>query len=320
MSVSDRWLSLQVRHLEALKAVAEETTFAAAAARLGYTQSAVSQQIAALERIVGRSLLERPRGRRPTGLTDPGRLVLRHGEAILARVEAVQADIAAALDGDGGSLRVGTYQSIGRHVLPELLPRFSRAWPRVDVQLRESASDYELLELVERAELDLTFCMLPLEEGPFAAAELFADPYVLVLPRGSALAAKARLTGKDVVAAPLIAFRSCRNHHRLEAQLGARGLAPTVIFRSDDNGTVQALVAAGLGAALMPRLTVELDEPMTACRDVSHLFAPRAIGIVWHRDRDRTPAATAFVGLAKKICAALDLALPSSTRETAATA
>jgi DNA-binding transcriptional LysR family regulator len=306
MSTSDGWLSLEIRHLEALKAVAEEETFARAAARLGYTQSAVSQQIAALERIVGKCLLERPRGRRPAGLTDAGRLLLRHGEAILARVQAVQADLAAVVDGDAGVVRVGTYQSIGSHVLPDLIPRFSAEWPRVEVRLHESASDYELLELVERAELDLTFCMLPLEEGPFAALELLADPYVLVLPRHSPIAGKPRLSVRDISGLPLISFRSCRNHHRLEAQLGARGLAPSVVFRSDDNGTVQALVGAGLGSALMPRMTVDLEDARTVCRDVGHLFPPRLIGIVRHRDREPSPAVRAFVTLAQEVCAARD--------------
>jgi DNA-binding transcriptional LysR family regulator len=312
MSVSDRWLGLEIRHLEALRAVAQEESFGRAALRLGYTQSAVSQQIAALERIVGKRLLERPPGRRATGLTDAGKLLLRHGEAILARVQAVQADLVAVVDGDVSTLRVGTYQSLGRHVLPELIAQFSSQWPRVEVELRESASDYELLELVERAELDLTFCMLPLEDGPFETLELLADPYVLVLKRDSRLAVKPRLTIKDFHGLPQISFRSCRNHHGIEAQLSAHGVAPNIVFRSDDNGTMQALVGAGVGVALMPRMTVDMRDASTVCRDVDHLFPPRLIGIVWHRDREQSAAVRAFVALARTIRGAQEqLALTS---------
>src|SRR5919204_4263284 len=269
MTVADRWLGLELRHLAALKAVAEEGTFARAGVRLGYTQSAISQQIAALERIVGARVLERPPGRRPVGLTPTGRVVLRHGAAMLARAQVVEADLAAVADGAAGMLRLGTYQSVGVHVLPALLRRFGAEWPQVEVQLRESASDFELLELVERGGLDLTFCMLPVEDGPFAVAELLADPYVLVVPRESPLARRRRLSVEDVAALPLIGFRSCRNEHRIEAQLRARGFEPSVVFRSDDNTTVQALVAAGVGTALMPRLTVDVANCRTACVDVA---------------------------------------------------
>jgi molybdate transport repressor ModE-like protein len=299
---ADRLLGLELRHLAALKAIAEEGTFAGAARRLGYTQSAVSQQLAALERLTGARLVERPPGRRPVGLTPAGTLVLRHGAAILARAQAVEADLAAAVNGAGGVIRVGTYQSIGVHVLPALLPRFRNAFPHIELQLRESASDLELLDLVERGQLDATFCMLPVEGGPFATAELLADPYLLVLPRGSPLANGRRPTIRDIAALPLIGFRSCRNDHRIEAQLRARGFEPSIVFRSDDNPTVQALVSAGVGAALMPRLTVDLENQRTACVDVAELFPPRLLGLVWHSDREQSDAARALVEMAGVVC------------------
>ena len=296
-------LSLELRHLAALRAIAEEGTFAGAARRLGYTQSAVSQQIAALERITSARLVERPPGRRPLGLTPAGALMLRHGAAILARAQAVEADLAATLS--GGTLRLGTYQSVGVHVLPQLLPRFTATCPQVAVELRESASDFELLDLVERGELDLTFCMLPVEEGPFATTELLADPYVLVVARDSALAERRRVTTREIAALPLIGFRSCRNDHRIEAQLRARGFEPSIVFRSDDNPTVQALVAAGIGAALMPRLTVDLANRRNACVDVGEMFPPRLVGLVWHCDREQSDAARTLIAMAEEICRGL---------------
>jgi molybdate transport repressor ModE-like protein len=302
---ADRLLNLELRHFAALKAIAEEGTFAGAARRLGYAQSAISQQLAALERITGARLVERRPGRRPGGLTPAGTLILRHGAAILARAQAVEADLAAAANGVCEVVNLGTYQSIGVHVLPALLPRLRSVFPHVDLQLRESASDVELLDLVERGQLDLTFCMLPVEEGPFATAELLADHYVLVVSADSPLATGARVTIRQIAALPLIGFRSCRNDHRIEAQLRARGFEPSVVFRSDDNSTVQALVAAGVGAALMPRLTVDLDNLRTACVDVTELFPPRLLGLVWHRDREQSPAVRAVIDVARQVCGEL---------------
>src|ERR671923_3081057 len=143
----DRWLGLDLRHLVALKAIADEGSFGKAAEKLGYTQSAVSQQIATLERIVGLRLVERPGGPRPISLTEPGRILLRHAEAIQARLLAAKADMAALEAGDVGRLRVGTFQSVGTRVLPTLLRRFSEERPLVDVVLRESSDESELLDL-----------------------------------------------------------------------------------------------------------------------------------------------------------------------------
>src|SRR5438132_9218966 len=110
---SENWLGLELRHLIALKAIAEEGTFGRAAESLGYTQSAISQQIAMLERIVGEKLIDRPGGPRPVSLTEAGQLLLTHAEGITARLQAAQADLAALSNGDAGPLRVGTYQSVG---------------------------------------------------------------------------------------------------------------------------------------------------------------------------------------------------------------
>lgn len=304
---ADRWLGLEVRHLMALRAVVDEGTFARAAVRLGYTQSAISQQIAALERIVGERLLERPRGRRTIGPTPTGTLLLRHAEAIVARVKAAQADVAAVTEGAAGVLRIGTYQSVGKRILPAVLPAFAKSWPHVEVELRESASDSDLLGLVERAELDLTFCMLPVEEGPFASRELARDRYRLVVAADSPVAAGPRPPSlREIAALPLLGFRSCRNKHRVDAHLRAQGLEPNVVFRSDDNGTLQALVAAGMGAALMPGLAVDLDDPTTVAIDLGDSVPPRLLGIVWHGDRVLSPAAGAFVETAVQVCGTLD--------------
>src|SRR5690349_18701469 len=188
----DRWLGVELRHLAALEAVATEGTFGRAAERLGYTQSAVSQQIATLERIVGERLVDRPGGPRPVTLTEAGRVLLRHAESIVARLQAAQADLAALAAGESGSLRVGTFQSVGTKVLPEVMRRFRPAWPAVEIELRESPMSGELAAGVERGELDLAFVQLPLggELSSLETIELLRDDYVLVTSLESELGAK----------------------------------------------------------------------------------------------------------------------------------
>src|SRR5712691_7554175 len=133
----DRWLGVELRHLIALEAVAREGSFGRAAISLGYTQSAVSQQIATLERIVGERLLERPGGPRAVSLTEAGELLLRHAEAIVARLDAARADMAALRAGETGMLRVGTYQSVGARVLPAVMRRFRGEHPGIELELHE---------------------------------------------------------------------------------------------------------------------------------------------------------------------------------------
>jgi DNA-binding transcriptional LysR family regulator len=303
----DSWLGLELRHLIALKAIAEEGTFGRAAATLGYTQSAVSQQIAMLERIVGQRLIDRPGGPRPVSLTEAGALLLRHANAIAARLQAAQADLAALDAGDAGPLRIGTYQSTGARILPAVLREFGAAWPKVEVTLRESADDRELVQLIERGELDLSFVVLPLGPGPYEFVELMRDPYVLVVAADSPYASRDRPPSlRELVEQPLISYRTCSTTQRVEERLRQAGREPQIVFRSDDNGTIQGLVAAGVGVAIVPRLTIDQGDRSIAVVELGERVPPRLLGIAWHRDRRRTPAAEAFVALAQELTAGLE--------------
>ena len=298
----DRWLGIELRHLLALEAVAREGSFGKAATSLGYTQSAVSQQIAMLERIVGQRLLERPGGPKPVSLTEAGRLLLTHAEAIAARLAAAQADLNALGDGEAGRLRVGVFQSVGQRILPDVMRRYREAWPKVEVMLTESADDTELLALVERGGLDLTFSDLPVVEGPFDAVELLRDPYVLVVPAGSELAARAAAPPlREIAELDLIGHKHCRTLSRLD---GVFRRPLRYVFQSDHNQTVQALVAAGVGMALVPRLTMDPQDESTVLLELPKV-PPRVIAAAWHRDRYRTPAARSFVETAQAVCAEL---------------
>src|SRR3954471_19650400 len=152
----DRWLGVELRHLAALEAVGRTGSFNAAALELGYTQSAVSQQIAQLERVVGQQLVERPGGPRRVSVPDAGALPPGPAASIVAQLDAAQADMAAFAEGAAGPLRVGIYQSVGARILPPLLRRFKQDWPRVEVSVREETDAADLLRLLEHGELDLT--------------------------------------------------------------------------------------------------------------------------------------------------------------------
>jgi DNA-binding transcriptional LysR family regulator len=300
---TDEWLGLELRHLIALRAVADEGTFGAAARRLGYTQSAISQQIATLERIVGQKLIERPGGPKPVSLTDAGRLLLGHAEGITARLQAAQADLQALGAGDAGLLRIGTYQSVGARILPTLLATYRAAWPKVDITLTESSDDAELLGLVEHGALDVTFTMVPLVPGPFEFVQLLRDPYVLVVPADSPLARRDRPpTLREIAELPLIGNRVCRSLEAGLQTLRTTGKEPRIVFRSDHNETVQGIAAAGLGVALVPRLTVDAGDRRVVVLELGERLPPRLIALAWHRDRHQTRPARAFVEAAQTLC------------------
>src|SRR5579859_3524188 len=293
----DQWLGVELRHLAALAAVAEEASFGRAARRLGYTQSAISQQIAQLEKVVGAKLVERPGGPRAVSLTDAGRLLLRHADAIVARLAAAQADMAALEAGEAGPLRVGILQSVGARLLPGLIRRFKQQFPRVSVQVVEGNTPGELLPLVERGELDFTFAELPLQEGPFDWVELLRDPYVLLVSSGSHLATReAAPPLRELTGLPMIGWRTDRGHD-------IRGVE--YAFRSDDNGTVLGLVEADLGVAVAPRLVLRPDRDGIVALPFGSRLRPRVLGLAWHKERYRSPAAERFVELAGELAGEL---------------
>ncbi len=298
---TDRWLGVELRHLAALEAVARTGSFGRAARELGYTQSAVSQQIAQLERIVGQRLFHRPGGPRRVEPTEAGLLLLGHADAIVAQLDAARADMAALGEGAAGTLRVGIYQSVGARLLPALVRRFRAQWPRVGVRVREESDAGDLLRLLEHGELDLTFADLPLREGPFEWAELLQDPYVLLVSARSELAKlDAAPSLREVGKLPLIGRRSTDEPERY---LAGRVPELNVVFRTDDNGTLAALVAEDLGAAIEPRLVVDPRDRDVKMLPFGSRIPPRTLVLAWHRDRYRSPAAQAFVELAQELAA-----------------
>ncbi len=298
---ADSWLGVEFRHLAALRAIAEEGSFGRAAERLGYTQSAVSQQIAALERIVGERLVERPGGPRPVSLTEAGTLLLRHADSIISRLRAAQADLQALRAGEAGTLRVGTFQSVGARLLPEIMRTFTERWPKVDVMLNELEDD-GIVRAIETGEIDIGFVQLPVVDAPLETVELLRDPYVVIVAANSPLA-ETRPTLREVATQPLIGFRDDHGTAPIAAAFRSAGVDPHWAFRSNDNPTVQGLVAAGMGVAVMPRLTVDPGDRRIAIVELEEPMPPRIIAVAQHRDRYSSPAARAFVQTARETVA-----------------
>jgi DNA-binding transcriptional LysR family regulator len=286
-------------------AVVETGTFTGAAEQLGYTQSAVSQQIARLERSVGAALLERPGGPRRVRLTPVGEALALHARAVIDRLRAAQADIAAIRAGERGTLRVGTLQSVGTKVLPRLLRSFREAHPGIELVPVEIQDMAELPAGVEAGEFDLSFVPLPVPEGPFALRRLLDDPYVFMAPSAAPEARLDSVTLRQVIRLPLIGIRDEIEALELETILRRTGTEPTFVFRSNDNPTIQGFVAAGLGYAVLPRLTVDEDDPEVVVLPISTPVPPRRLGIIWHVDRQLPQAAHRFVDLAVEVCADL---------------
>jgi len=302
---------LELRHLVAFDAVARNRSFSGAAEELGYSQSAVSQQIADLERIARTRVFDRFPGPRPVELTEAGRVLLGHARPVLARMEAVGVDLAALADGAIGDLRVGTFQSAATNLLPRLLAAFREAWPRIEVTLFESGSHDELDGQVERGALDLAFTHPPIPEGaPLEFTDLLSDPYFLVVGRSHPLAGSSSTSLRTVGEIDLVGYRVCRAHAAVERFIRSRGIEPRFVFRAEDNQLLQGLAAMGVGAAIMPALAIDRSRDDIVLIDLADEIPRRRIGLVRHRDRYQTPAAAAFVRLAREMAADLAGRIP----------
>jgi DNA-binding transcriptional LysR family regulator len=307
------WHGLDLRHLAALRAIAERGSFKGAAHALGYTPSAISQQITSLERTIGSRVVVREHGRRALGLTDAGAVMLRHLNAIEARLDAARAEIAALANGSVGPLRLEASESIAARFLPEVLRRFQDEHPDVEVVVNDTPTDPELASL-ERGARDLAFGVLPLPDGPFQATVVLTDPWVLVAEPSSPLVRRAPpRTLRELRGIPVIASRSTLESPSCLNCLRAAGVNPSEALRSENDSVVLAFAAAGLGVAVMPRLAVDAADERIAGVELGELIPPRRIAMVWHADRTPHPPLDAFVALAVRIGSRLEREAVEST-------
>lgn len=239
---------LDLRQLTTLAAVVDEGSFGRAASRLGYTQSTVSQHVAALERAVGGRLFDRPGGPRRARLTPLGEVVRSHGVDLLARADALHAAVDRFRAGEG-RLTIGTFQSVSSTLLPVLVRRLRTEFPGCDIRLREDE-----LTFPDPAEVDLLFSDLRTDDPDVDQRKLLDDPYFLVSPRGQfpdGPVDPAALDGLAMVAWP----PDCAQP-TLDRALAAVGVRPEIVFRAAANDAVLSMVGAGLGAAILPWLAL----------------------------------------------------------------
>jgi DNA-binding transcriptional LysR family regulator len=290
---------LNVGRLRILKEVAQRGSFSGAADALSYTQSAVSQQIGALEAETGMTLVERHA--RGVSLTAAGQTLVGHAEGVLARLDAAEAALAAIAGLRGGRLRMASFPTAGATLMPLAIAAFRSAYPDVDLTLTEGEPE-EIVPRLRAGELDLALLFefageTQLQEG-MTRVELLEDPMYLALPRDHALAGKGRLRLEDLRAEAWVQTdhsSPCARH--VVRCCHAAGFEPLVSFESDDYQTVQGLVAAGVGVALIPELALSVVREDIAIRALSPAPPVRQVIAAAPAGARLVPAAPAMLGL-----------------------
>lgn len=289
------------RQLIALREVARERSFGRAAQALGYTQSAVSQQIASLERLLGGPVFDRPGGPKPVELTPLGTLVLGHADTLLGQVAAADAELRAFARGQHGSLSVGTFQSVSVQLLPQIVSRFRPLHSGIDLRLQESDDLDELVDGLREGRHDLSFVVVTDDLDGLEVLELFDDPFVLVSPPGEVSEGDS-VQLDQLAELTMIGEFDTPCQRQLDADLRRAGVSDlNVVFRSTDNGAIQAMVRAGVGHALMPALAVDADDPAVRLQRMDPQLPPRTIGLAWRAQRSMSPAAAEFVDIARQV-------------------
>lgn len=295
---------LNVGRLQALREVARTGSISAAADALSYTQSAVSQQIGGLEAEAGVALLERhARGVRLTGA---GEALLAHAEGILGRLEAAEEELAAIAGLRGGRLRIASFPSAGATLMPLAIATFRTRHPQVQLSLAEGEPE-EIAPRLTGGELDLAL-LFEFEEALDVSAEaifrlqLLQDPMYLALPAGHRLAARPRIRLEDLREEAFIQTSEASACAR-EVVLGCltAGFQPNVSFESDDYQTVQGLVAAGVGVALIPELALSGVRQDIAIRTLHPHPPVRRVIAAAPSERRRAPAAAAMLTILQEV-------------------
>jgi DNA-binding transcriptional LysR family regulator len=249
---------LNLVRLNVLGEVVRRGSFSAAAQALDYTQSAVSQAVARLEAETGTTLVVRDR--RGVYATTAGATLLQHADAIFARVQAAEDDLAAVLGVRGGRLRIASFPSAGATLIPGVVAAFQHLHPGVELSLGEGEPE-EIAPRLRAGEFDLALLFeFPNEDSQLsglALTPLIEDPLWVVLPANHMLAGEPSLklhdlSGEDWVQTSVAS--PCARH--VVRVCNEAGFDPRVSFESDDYETVQGLVAAGVGVALIPRLAL----------------------------------------------------------------
>jgi DNA-binding transcriptional LysR family regulator len=252
---------LDVRRMRVLREVAQRGSFSAAAEALAYTQSAVSQQIAALEREAGTKLVER--SARGVRLTDAGQVVVRHADAILARLADAEAELEAIAGLRGGRLRLGAFPSAGASVMPRAIALYRERHPAVDLTL-QPAEPEDGIALLRSGEIDIAMTIATTYDdvcmhGPgIEEHHLLDDPMYVILPATHSLAHRRSLRLSDLAEEQwmLGSTGSCPDSAIFLRACQTAGFEPRIAFSSNDYPSIQGFVAAGMGLAFVPDLAL----------------------------------------------------------------
>jgi DNA-binding transcriptional LysR family regulator len=290
---------LDVRRLRVLREVAVRGSFSAAADSLAYTQSAISQQIAALEREAGVQLVDR--SARGVRLTDAGRVLVGHADVVLRRLAEAEAELEAMAGLRGGRLRLVAFASAGSSLMPEAIARFRDRHPAVELTLAPAEPD-EAVEVLRSGEADIgmtieTMWAKPGDDG-LIRTHLIDDPMYLVLPAGHPVAAKRRVSVGDLSEEAWIlgsADASCPDSQILLRACNAAGFEPRIAFESDDYNAIQGFVAAGMGVCLIPDLALITVRNDVVVRDLGPKAPVRRISAITTEGGFCSPAKQAML-------------------------
>jgi DNA-binding transcriptional LysR family regulator len=287
---------VELRHLTTMAAVADEGSFGRAAARLGYTQSTVSQQIAALEKAVGGAVFDRPGGPKPVRITPLGTVVLAHGRDLLAKAEAMSAAVDRFRGGDG-RVDIGTFQSVSNVILPLVIRGLRDEHPGCDIRLFEEETDQPQVH-----DLDLMFFDGRVD-GDVEHRKLLDDPYVVVARRGTFPDGPVRPAKLD--GAPMVAHPPICDQARMEQALARLGVRPQYVCRTAGNETVLSMVRAGMGVTVLPKLAIhsaDVGSDASLCvHEITPALPPREIFLLWQANRTHSPLAARAIEIAIEI-------------------
>jgi DNA-binding transcriptional LysR family regulator len=295
---------LNLGRLQVLCEVVGRGSFSAAAEALSYTQSAVSQSIARLEAETGTPLVVRDR--RGVRATEAGSTLVGHAEAIFAQVEAAEADLAAVLGVRAGRLRVASFPSAGATLMPLAVASFRQAHPQVGLTLAEGEPE-EIGPRLRAGEFDLAllfeFPGARERPGPgLRTMTLLEDPMHVALPADHPLASKPALSLADLRHEHWVqtsASSPCARH--VVRSCVAAGFEPYVAFESDDYETIQGLVAAGVGVALIPRLALTRVHPGIVVRALAPRSPARKVTVATIAAPGVAPAAKSMIAVLEEV-------------------
>lgn len=292
------------RQLAALVAVHEYGTFANAAGALGFTQSAISQQIAQLERNAGVQVFDRPKGPRPAELTPAGHALLGFARRTLTRYAEMDERLGLIRRGIAGRLTVGTFQSASAELLPNIIGQMRRGVPDVDIRLDETDDLDELVRDVLADETDMAFTVDLADDPRLTIDVLGRDPFVIIAPVDQATGP--HTTPAEIDRHPLIGQPdSLTGQKMIDQRLIAAGITPEFAFRFQNNAAVQSMVRSGLGWAVMPSLAIDTQDPQIAVMQTDPPLPPREIQLIARVGRTLLPAADTFRAISVEVAATL---------------